>query len=52
MPPCDAHGFDPRGRDMEDLLTLRDNDHNRRGSSTKHGHQKSTKRPTKGCAKP
>jgi hypothetical protein len=51
MPPCDAHGFGPRGRDMEDLLTLRDNDLNRSGSSTNDGHQKSTKSPTKGCVK-
>jgi hypothetical protein len=51
MPPGDAHGFDPRGRDMEDLLTLHDNDHTRSGSSTNEGHKKSTKSPTKGCAK-
>ena len=47
----DAHGIDPSGRDMEDLLTLHDNDHNRRGSSNSHGHKKSTKSATKGYAK-
>lgn len=47
----DAHGIDPGGRDMEDLLTLHDNDHNRRGSGTNHGHKKSAKSPTKGYAK-
>jgi len=47
----DAHGIDPSGRDIEDLLTLHDNDHNRRGSSNSHGHKKSTKSATKGYAK-
>ena len=48
----DAHGIDPSGRDIEDLLTLHDNDHNRRGvTGTNHGHKKSTKSPTKGYAK-
>lgn len=47
----DAHGIDPSGRDMEDLLTLHDNDHNRRGSSNNHGHKKSTKSSAKGYAK-
>jgi hypothetical protein len=48
----DAHGIDPSGRDMEDLLTLHDNDHNRRGvAGTTHGHKKSTKSPTKGYAR-
>jgi len=48
----DAHGIDPSGRDIEDLLTLHDNDHNRRGvTGTTHGHKKSTKSPTKGYAK-
>jgi hypothetical protein len=47
----DAHGIDPRGRSMEDLLTLHDNDHNRRGVSRNHDHKKSTKIPTKGYAK-
>jgi hypothetical protein len=47
-----AHGIDPSGRDMEDLLTLHDNDHNRRGATgTNHGHKKSSKSPTKGYAK-
>ena len=48
----DAHGIDPSGRDIEELLTLHDNDHNRRGVPvTNHGHKKSTKSPTKGYAK-
>jgi hypothetical protein len=48
----DAHGIDPGGRDLEALLTLHDNDHNRRGASgTNHGHKKSTKSSTKGYAK-
>jgi len=47
-----AHGIDPSGRDIEDLLTLHDNDHNRRGvAGTNHGHKKSTKSSTKGYAK-
>ena len=46
-----AHGIDPSGRDIEDLLTLHDNDHNRRGSSNTHGHKKSAKSPAKGYAK-
>lgn len=47
----DAHGIEASGRDIEDLLTLHDNDHNRRGVSTNHGHKKSTKSSTKGYAK-
>jgi len=47
----DAHGIEVSGRDIEDLLTLHDNDHNRRGVSTNHGHKKSTKSSTKGYAK-
>lgn len=47
-----AHGIDPTGRSMEDLLTLHDNDHNRRGvAGTNHGHKKSSKSRTKGYAK-
>jgi hypothetical protein len=48
----DAHGIDPSGRDIEDLLNLHDNDHNRRGvTGTNHGHKKSSKSHTKGYAK-
>ncbi len=47
----DAHGIDPSGRDMEDLLTLHDNDHNRMGYRTGHGHKKATKSSAKGYAK-
>ena len=48
----DAHGVDPSGRDVEDLVTLHDNDHNRRGvTGTNHSHKKSSKSSTKGYAK-
>lgn len=43
-----AHGIDPTGFDLEDLLNLHDNDHNRRGYRKDHGH---TKRPAKGYAR-
>jgi hypothetical protein len=46
-----AHGIDPSGRSMEDLLTLHDNDHNRRGYSTSHSHKKASKSSSKGYAK-
>ena len=46
-----AHGIDPGGRDIEDLLTLHDNDHNRRGYSNNHSHKKASKSPSKGYAK-
>ena len=47
----DAHGIDPGGLGLEELLTLHDNDHNRRGSTTGHGHKKTAKSPSKGYAK-
>ena len=47
----DTHGIDPRDLGMEDLLTLHDNDHNRRGSINSHAHKKSSKSSTKGYAK-
>ena len=47
----DAHGIDPSGRDIEDLLTLHDNDHNRSGHAASHGHKKSAKSSAKGYAK-
>jgi len=46
-----AHGIDPGGLGLEDLLTLHDNDHNRRGHANSHGHKKSTKGSAKGYAK-
>ena len=46
----EAHGIDPGGRGIDDLLTLHDNDHNRRGSTAGHGHKKGTKSGTKGYA--
>jgi hypothetical protein len=47
----DQHGIDPDGRELEDLLTLHDNDHNRRGYRGGHTHKKSPKGPTKGYAR-
>jgi len=47
-----AHGIDPGNLGIEDLLTLHDNDHNRRGvSGTNHSHKKSSKSPSKSYAK-
>ena len=46
-----AHGIDPGGLSIEDLLTLHDNDHNRRGHANNHGHKKATKGSAKGYAK-
>lgn len=47
----DAHGIDPAGHGLDDLLTLHDNDHNRRGPSSTHVHKKSSKSSAKGYAK-
>jgi len=46
-----AHGIDPSGLGLEDLLTLHDNDHNRRGYSTGHAHKKAPTGQSKGYAK-
>ncbi len=46
-----AHGIDPGALGIEDLLTLHDNDHNRRGHATSHGHKKAAKSSAKGYAK-
>lgn len=46
-----AHGIDPGTFGVEDLLTLHDNDHNRRGHASGHVHKKATKRSAKGYAK-
>jgi hypothetical protein len=46
-----AHGIDPGTLGIEDLLTLHDNDHNRRGYQTGHGHKKASKGQSKGYAK-
>ena len=43
-----AHGIDPGGPGLEDLLILHDNDHNRRGHTATHSHKKSS---AKGYAK-
>lgn len=46
-----AHGIDPGVLGIEDLLTLHDNDHNRRGHTASHGHKKAAKSSAKGYAK-
>lgn len=46
-----AHGIDPGTLGMEDLLTLHDNDHNRRGNAATHSHKKAAKSSAKGYAK-
>ena len=46
-----AHGIDPGTMALEDLLTLHDNDHNRRGYQAGHGHKKAGKGQSKGYAK-
>lgn len=46
-----AHGIEPGNVGLEALLTLHDNDHNRRGHASGHTHKKATKSPTKGYAK-
>jgi hypothetical protein len=46
-----AHGIDPGNLGVEDLLTLHDNDHNRRGHVAGHGHKKAAKSSAKGYAK-
>ena len=45
------HGIEPGTLGMEDMLTLHDNDHNRRGVSTGHSHKRASKNPAKGYAK-
>ena len=47
----DAHGMNPGSLGLEELLILHDNDHNRRGYTTGHGHKKAAKSPSKGYAK-
>jgi len=47
----DAHGIDPGSASLEDLLTLHDNDHNRRGFPAGHSHKKASKSTPKGYAK-
>lgn len=47
----EAHGIHPGSLELEDLLTLHDNDHNRRGYSAGHSHKKASKSPSKGYAK-
>ena len=46
-----AHGIDPGALGIEDLLTLHDNDHNRRGHAASHSHKKAAKSSVKGYAK-
>ena len=46
-----AHGIEPVNLGMEELLTLHDNDHNRRGFTSGHSHKKAAKSSSKGYAK-
>lgn len=46
-----AHGIEPGNLGIEDLLTLHDNDHNRRGYTPGHSHKKAAKSSSKGYAK-
>lgn len=46
-----VHRIDPGPLGIEDLLTLHDNDHNRRGYQAGHGHKKAAKGSAKGYAK-
>ena len=46
-----AHGIDPGSLGIEELLTLHDNDHNRRGHQHRHAHKKAGKTSAKGYAK-
>ena len=45
-----AHGIEPGSLDLEDLPTLRDNDHNRRRHRHGHAHKKASSQ-AKGYAK-
>lgn len=46
-----AHGIDPGVMAIDDLITLHDNDHNRRGYIAGHSHKKAAKSSAKGYAK-
>jgi hypothetical protein len=46
-----AHGIDPGVLAIDDLITLHDNDHNRRGYTAGHSHKKAAKSSAKGYAK-
>ena len=46
-----AHGIDPGVLAIDDLITLHDNDHNRKGYIAGHSHQKAAKSSAKGYAK-
>ena len=46
-----AHGINPAGLGLEEMLTLHDNDHNRRGHQHGHGGKPSPKGHTKGYRK-
>ena len=45
-----AHGIDPGVLAIDDLITLHDNDHNRRGYTAGHSHKKAAKSSAKGYA--
>lgn len=46
-----AHGIDPGVLAIDDLITLHDNDHNRKGYIAGHSHKKAAKSSAKGYAK-
>jgi hypothetical protein len=46
-----AHGIDPGGVGLEEMLTVHDNHHNRMGYRAGHGHKKQSKGSAKGYAK-
>lgn len=46
-----AHGIDPAGLGLEEMVTLHDNDHNRMGYRHGHGEKASSKGHTKGYKK-
>lgn len=46
-----AHGIDPAGLSLEEMLVTHDNAHNRMGPRSGHGHSKSSKGTTKGYRK-
>jgi hypothetical protein len=45
------YGIEPGALGIEDLLTMHDNDHNRRGHIGSHSHKKAAKSSAKGYAK-
>lgn len=46
-----AHGIDPAGLSLEQMLAMHDNDHNRMGYRHGHGKKQAAKGSTKGYSK-